>query len=68
MKLMRLVLIGVGVLLAAALWWLWTPDKDRAALEGQYLNAPTDMIDVAGTCLHVQDSGPKTAPAVIFLA
>ena len=62
-----LVLIGVGVLLVAALWWLWTPDKDRATLERLYLNAPSDMIEVAGTRLHVRDSGAKRAPAVIFL-
>ena len=67
MKLMSIILICLGVLLAAALWWLWTPDKDRAALEPKYLNSPSDMIDVAGTRLHVRDSGPKTAPAVIFL-
>ena len=67
MKLMSIILICVGVLLAAALWWLWTPDKDRATLEAKYLNAPTDMMAVAGTRLHVRDSGPKTAPAVIFL-
>ncbi len=67
MKLLSVILIGVGALLSAALWWLWTPDKDRAALERHYLNAPTDMVDVAGTRLHVRDSGPKTAPAVIFL-
>ena len=64
---MSLIFIGISALLAAMLWWLWTPDKDRAALEPIYLNAPTDMIDVAGTRLHVRDSGPKTAPAVIFL-
>ena len=62
-----LVLICVGALTAATLWWLWTPDKDRTALERKYLNAPSDMIDVAGTRLHVRDSGAKTAPAVIFL-
>jgi pimeloyl-ACP methyl ester carboxylesterase len=67
MKLIPIILISLGVLLAAALWWLWTPDKDRTALERQYLNAPTDMMAVAGTRLHVRDSGPKTAPAVIFL-
>lgn len=67
MKMMAIIVISLGVLLAAALWWLWTPDKDRAALERQYLNSPTDMIDVAGTRLHVRDSGSKTAPAVIFL-
>lgn len=67
MKLMSIILICVGVLLAAALWWLWTPDKDRATLEPKYLNVPTDMMAVAGTRLHVRDSGPKTVPAVIFL-
>ena len=67
MKLMSIILSSGGILLAAALWWLWTPDKDRAALERLYLNAPTDMIDIAGTRLHVRDSGPKTSPAVIFL-
>ena len=67
MQILSIILIFLGVLLATALWWLWTPDKDRAALERQYLDAPTDVIDVAGTRLHVRDSSSKTAPAVIFL-
>ncbi len=71
MKLISVILLGAGVVIAIAGWWLWTPDKDRALLEGKYLNAPGDMIDVAGTRLHVRDSGPPlantTAPAVIFL-
>ena len=67
MKRLSLVLVCISTLLAAALWWLWTPDKDRTVLERQYLNSPSDMIDVAGTRLHVRDSGAKTAPAVIFL-
>ena len=67
MKLMPVMLMGAGLIVAVAGWWLWTPDKSRAVLEGNYLNAPADMIDVAGTRLHVRDSGPKTAAAVIFL-
>jgi pimeloyl-ACP methyl ester carboxylesterase len=67
MKRNSLVLICLGALLAAALWWLWTPDRDRTELERKYLNAPGDMMDVAGTRLHMRDSGDKTAPAVIFL-
>jgi pimeloyl-ACP methyl ester carboxylesterase len=67
MKLIYIVLVCFGALLAAALWWLWTPDKDRAALERYYLNAPSDMIELASMRLHVRDSGPKTAPALIFL-
>ena len=67
MKLMSVMLIGAGLVVAIAGLWLWTPDKSRAALQANYLNAPADMIDVAGTRLHVRDSGPKTAAAVIFL-
>lgn len=47
--------------------WLWTPDKSLAQLQAKYLQSPTDMIDVAGTRLHVRDSGPHTAPAVLLL-
>ena len=48
-------------------FWLWTPDKSRALLESKYLDAPTDLIDVAGVKLHVRHSGAKTAPAVILI-
>jgi pimeloyl-ACP methyl ester carboxylesterase len=71
MKLMSIMLIGAGLAVAATAYWLWTPDKDRAVLERLYLKAPSDMVDVAGTRLHLRDSGPPTsnrnAPAVIFL-
>ena len=55
------------VLLAVLALWLWTPDLDRAALEPRYLASPADMLDVAGVRLHVRDSGPRDAPAVILL-
>ena len=55
----------IGVLAAAA--WLWTPDRPLAELEAKYLAAPGDMHTVASTRLHVRDSGPKAAPAVILL-
>jgi pimeloyl-ACP methyl ester carboxylesterase len=62
------IVTGVVVLLVAALAYaLWTPDQTRTALEAKYLQAPGDMIDVAGWRLHVRDSGPKNAPAVILL-
>lgn len=47
--------------------WLWTPDKSLAQLQAKYLQYPADMIDVAGTRLHVRDSGPHNAPAVLLL-
>jgi pimeloyl-ACP methyl ester carboxylesterase len=65
LKFLAVVLIGFFLLLLG--WWLWTPDKDRASLERSYLRGPDDMLEVAGTKLHVRDSGPVDAPAVIFL-
>jgi len=62
--------IGIGmtaVLLAVAAGWLWTPDKDRALLEARYATAPTDFITVGGVRLHVRDTGPRDAAAVIML-
>lgn len=49
--------------LLALVAWLWTPDKPRADLERDYLASPADMITVAGTRLHVRDTGPRGAPA-----
>jgi len=56
-----------AVLFALVGYWLWTPDRDRAALEAKYANSPGDFIEVAGIRLHVRDSGPKGGPAVILL-
>jgi pimeloyl-ACP methyl ester carboxylesterase len=65
---LKSVLLG-GLLLACALlaFWLWTPDKERGPLESRYLAAPGDMISLAAWRLHVRDTGPKTAPAVILI-
>ena len=57
----------VAVLLALLAYWLWTPDRDRAALEAKYANSPDDFIELAGIRLHVRDSGPRAGPAVILL-
>ncbi len=57
----------VSVVLGVLGLWLWTPDKSRAELEARYANGPTDFVDAGGVRLHVRDSGPKDAPAVILL-
>lgn len=64
---MSAVWIGLCIALAAVGAWLWTPDKPRDALEAKYLNSPKDYLQVAGVVLHVRDTGPKTAPAIILL-
>ena len=62
---------GVTVLLLTTLsllsWWLWTPDLPRAELEERYLAAPADMRTVGPWRLHVRESGPRDAPAVVLL-
>lgn len=67
MRLFLLVAFGLLVVLIALAVWLWTPDQSRQALETKYLRAPDDMITLAGTPIHIRDSGPRDAPAVILL-
>ena len=54
-------------LLAAAAFALWTPDKPLAELEPEYLRSPSDIRQVLGVRLHVRDSGPRDAAAVLLL-
>ncbi len=65
-KVIAALAIALIVVVTAAGSWLWTPDRDRAALEAKYAGA-SDFINVSGVRLHVRDTGPKTAPAVIML-
>jgi pimeloyl-ACP methyl ester carboxylesterase len=58
--LVLVAVIGVGAL-------LYTPDKPRAVLEAQYAGPPSEFLSVAGIRLHVRDTGPRDAPAVILL-
>jgi pimeloyl-ACP methyl ester carboxylesterase len=62
-------LIVVCTVLMALLiaYWLWTPDIERPSLESRYLDSPRDMVVVDGVRLHVRDSGPKDAPAVVLI-
>jgi len=68
---MHRILLGEFVLLAivaaVAAWWLYTPDKPRAELEAQYARPPSTFVEVGGIRLHVRDTGPRSAPVVIFL-
>jgi pimeloyl-ACP methyl ester carboxylesterase len=65
---LRCRLIPLVVLaLAASGAALYTPDRERAALEARYLAAPTDLRVVDGVRLHVRDEGPRDAEAVVLL-
>jgi pimeloyl-ACP methyl ester carboxylesterase len=62
-------LLLVALLLTGG--WLWTPDKDRAALEAQYAAPPASrFVQAAGLRVHLRDTGPPgapNAPAVLLL-
>jgi pimeloyl-ACP methyl ester carboxylesterase len=63
-------MIAVFVLLALVLGialYLYTPDKARAAMEAQYATAPSTFITIDGVRLHVRDTGPRAAPALLML-
>ena len=64
---MKTALLIAVLLLAVAMWALWTPDLDRATLERSYLQSPSDMVQVLDQRLHVRESGPKDAPAVLLI-
>lgn len=63
-------LLVTGLLLAATLAlaiWLWTPDRPIERLEARYADGPEDFFELAGTRIHIRDSGPREAPAIILL-
>lgn len=61
----KLLLTLVVIALIAA--WLWTPDIDRGALESRYAQPPSEFVRVLGLRVHVRDTGPRDAPAIILL-
>lgn len=58
------LLLVVGAIVGV---WLWTPDRQRAALQSKYQASDADIVSVENVRLHVRDSGTKSNPAVIML-
>ncbi len=63
----RLLLPLAALVVAASGAALYTPDRDRAALEARYLASPADLRLVDGVRLHVRDEGPRDAPAIVLV-
>lgn len=61
-------MIGLCILV---LWplagWLWTPDRPLEFLRSKYLARPGDMLRVASWHLHLTDTGPRDAPALVLI-
>ena len=54
-------------LLGAAALYLYTPDKPRRRLEARYAQPPSQFVTVKNTRLHIRDTGPPGAPALLFI-
>jgi pimeloyl-ACP methyl ester carboxylesterase len=59
--------VFLAILVGAVVASLYAPDKNRADLEAIYAQPPSHFIEIAGMRLHLRDTGPKSAPALIFL-
>ena len=57
----------VVILVAAGAFWLWTPDKPLAELESLYFSSDSEYREVLGVRLHIRDTGPKDARAMLLL-
>lgn len=62
------------ILLALALFglaaWAWTPDLPQAELDAKYLRQASDRVELhalPGVQLHLRDSGPRSAPALLMI-
>ncbi|TPG57693.1 alpha/beta fold hydrolase [Roseomonas nepalensis] len=64
---MKLIAVLLAAVILGAAAWLYVPDKPRAALEARYAASPDSFREVAGLRLHLRDTGPRDAPAVILL-
>ncbi|WP_240046501.1 alpha/beta fold hydrolase [Paracraurococcus ruber] len=64
---MTFALLALLVLLAGLAWALYDPDRPRAALEARWAPPPSRFLDVLGLRLHVRDTGPRDAPAVLLI-
>ena len=66
--LQKLITLGLGAaILTLALLGLWTPDLERAELAGRYGAPSAQSVVVDGLTIYYKDSGPKNAPALLFL-
>ena len=62
-----IIFVLLGVVLLGGGFWLYTPDKPRSVLEATYAAPPSAFVEIAGIRLHLRDTGPRDAPAIIML-
>lgn len=61
------VLAALAAAIGAGGWYLYDPDKPRAALEARWAPPPSQFLEVLGVRLHLRDTGPRAAPAILLI-
>ncbi|HEY5237854.1 MAG TPA: alpha/beta hydrolase [Rhizomicrobium sp.] len=68
---MRKIILGVLVLVAAAIGVVWafsTPDIPRGDLEAKYATPPSQFMTLPdGARVHLRDQGPRDAPVLVLI-
>ena len=59
------VLLGITVAVATAVFW--TSDLKKVELEEKYSYSSSQFINVDGDRIHLQDTGNKNGPTIIFI-
>lgn len=68
LRMLGYALLALILLVGAALVIFRTPDTDPAAMRAKYADADSRFIDMGGgLTLHVRDTGPRDAPAIVLL-
>ena len=62
------VVLAIIVLTGAALLYFRTPDTDPVAMRAKYGDATSRYVDLGGgLTVHLRDTGPRDAPAVVLI-
>ena len=63
---MKWLFLGV-LILAAVVFAFWTPDMPASELNKRYAKPSMQVLEVDGLDIHYKDTGPKSAPVLLFL-
>jgi pimeloyl-ACP methyl ester carboxylesterase len=67
-RILKVVTLAPVLGIVAALLIFRTPDTDAAAMRAKYADARSQFVDLGGgLVVHMRDTGPRGAPAIVLL-